>query len=560
MQLSENIRNDLPASIVVFFVAVPLCLGIALASGAPLFSGLIAGIVGGLLVGALSGSALGVSGPAAGLAVIVVEAIRTLGSFEAFLVAVVLAGFIQLGLGAARAGVLGYFFPSSVVKGMLSGIGLLIAFKQIPHALGWDSDPEGDLSFFQLDGENTFSEILRAMEHVDATALAISIVALAILVFWERIPASYGRFVQFVKGPLVAVVFGITCQLVLRKVAPDLALGDANLVSVPVARDWTEMKALFVGPDWSQLGNGAVYVTAVTLAVVASLETLLSVEAIDKLDPLKRVTPTNRELLAQGSGNVVSGLLGGLPVTQVIVRSSANVQSGGRTKVSAILHGVLLLVFTFAFPGMLNLIPLSVLASILFVVGYKLARPSLFVSMYEQGMSQFVPFAVTIVGMLVTDLLTGVFLGFAVAVIVILHRSYLNSHFLHVETRDEADGRHRVRIRLAEEVTFLNRGAILRELSEIPDGSEVTIDRSQSVWVDPDVEEILEDFEASAGERGIRIRTIHRSSDGDVDRPGLDGGRRSSSTEGVVRDVQAHEGESGLDDARFREEASAGGK
>lgn len=504
----RNLRRDVPASIVVFFVAVPLCLGIALASGAPLFSGLIAGIVGGIVVGLLSGSPLGVSGPAAGLAVIVFGAIQTLGSFETFLLSVVLAGALQIVMGLARAGVAAYFFPSSVIKGMLSGIGLLIILKQIPHALGWDADPEGNLSLFQPDGETTFSGLLRAAENVDPSALIVSSSALAILILWDKVLGPRVRIFQLVQGPLVAVSFGILYQLLALRFAPTWALGAQHLVSVPVVESLSELTSLFIGPDWSQLGNPAVYLTAATLAVVASIETLLCVEAADKMDPEKRVTPTNRELLAQGAGNMVSGLVGGLPVTQVIVRSSANIQSGARSKVSTILHGVLLLVFVLALPELLNLVPLAVLASILLVVGYKLATPSLFSSMYRLGPSQFMPFAVTIVAILLTDLLQGVALGLGVAVMWILHRSYLNAHFVEIEERDDPGEHHRVHLRLAEEVSFLNRGAIRKVLSEIPERSRVTIDLRGTVSIDHDILEILDDFAASAASRDIVVEAL----------------------------------------------------
>lgn len=504
----NNLRHDIPAGIVTLCVAVPLCLGIALASGAPLFSGLIAGIIGGILVGALSGSALGVSGPAAGLAVIVLEAIHSLGSFQAFLVAVFFAGILQILFGIVRAGVLGYFFPSAAIKGMLSGIGLLIILKQIPHSVGWDSDPEGDFSFFQSDGETTLSAVFRSAENIEPSALLVALVALGILIFWEKILTVRGRIFQLIQGPLVAVGFGILYQIFATRFAPGWALGREHLVNVPVAQNISELTALFVGPDWTQIANPAVYVTAVTLAVVASLETLLCLEATDKLDPQKRVTPANRELLAQGAGNMLAGLIGGLPVTQVIVRSSANIQANGRSKTSTIIHGFLLLIFAFALPKVLNFIPLAVLASILLVVGYKLAKPALFVSMYRLGPAQFIPYVVTVVGILSTDLLTGVILGVVVAVLVILHRSYLNSHFLHVESSDEPGVRHQVRLRLSEEVTFLNRGAILRELSSIPDDSHVIVDLSATVSIDHDVLEILGDFEASSESRQISVETI----------------------------------------------------
>lgn len=511
MQGFQHLRSDVPAGIVVFFVAVPLCLGIALASGAPLFSGLIAGIVGGIVVGALSGSSLGVSGPAAGLAVIVASAIEKLGSFEAFLVAVVLGGVIQIALGAARAGVLAYFFPSAVIKGMLAGIGLLIILKQIPHAIGWDVVPEGDEAFLQSDGGNTFSVILRAFEHVDASALLVASVALGILILWDKVLIHRAKIFQLVQGPLVAVCFGIGFQILALRFAPEWALGGSHLVQIPVLQGLSEAGSLLILPDWSQLANPNLYGIALTLAVVASLETLLCVEATDKLDPEKRVTPTNRELVAQGVGNALSGLVGGLPVTQVIVRSSANIQSGARSKGSAIIHGFLLLFAVLLMASVLNLVPLAVLASILFIVGYKLAKPALFLTMYRLGPTQFGPFIVTIIAILATDLLTGVLLGLALGVLVVLHRNYVNSHSVDIEEHDEADSGHRVSLRLAEHVSFLSRGAILRQLSEIPDGSHVVIDLSRTLSIDYDVLEILRDFGESAGRRGLDVQTIPQS-------------------------------------------------
>ncbi len=514
----DTLKRDLPASVVVFFVAVPLCLGIALASGAPLISGIVAGIVGGLVVGSISGSPLGVSGPAAGLAVIVLSAIDSLGSFEIFLVAVVIAGGIQILLGFARSGVLAYFFPSSVIKGMLAGIGVLIVLKQIPHAVGHDSNPEGNFSFVQPDGENTFTSFSVMLGDFSAGAILVSIVCLAILLVWETRLVKRFRFAQVVQGPLVAVIFGIGYQVLVHRFAPAWSLKPEQLVSVPVAENIAGLGDLLSRPDWTHVGNPAVWVTAVTIAVVASLETLLCVEATDKLDPLRRVTPTNRELVAQGVGNATSGFLGGLPVTQVIIRSSANIQSGARTKLSAILHGAFLLVSIMTLPHLLNFIPLSALASILLVVGFKLARPALFRQMHAQGPSQFYPFIITIVGIVFTDLLTGIGLGMVAALFAILRGHYLHSHFLHLEEHDGNGGPRKVTIRLAEEVTFLNKGAILKELAQVPDGSKVTIDTTGSVFVDHDVIEIIEDFEASAERRQIQVVHLDRSEPSDVPR------------------------------------------
>lgn len=500
----QHLRNDIPAGIVVFFVAVPLCLGIALASGAPLFAGLIAGIVGGILVGALSGSQAGVSGPAAGLAVIVLAAIQDLG-YEAFLMAVVLAGIIQIAMGMGRAGFVAYFFPSAVIKGMLSGIGIIIVLKQIPHALGHDSDPEGQLSFAQPDGETTFSALTRMLEDFQLGAIVISLVSLAILVFWETVLMKRSRIFQLIQGPLVVVAFGIAFQLVASQWMPALALDPSHLVTVPIASTFDEVVNLFTFPDWSSIFTGAVWVTAITMAVVASLETLLCVEATDKLDEQKRVTPTNRELLAQGAGNMVSGAIGGLPITQVIVRSSANIQSGARTKMSAIVHGVLLLGFVALLPGLLNLIPLAALASILFVVGYKLAKPSLFKQIYASGMDQFVPFVVTIAGIVFTDLLLGICLGLVCAVFMILRRNFIGAFDFHIRDVEAADHSHHVTIRLNDEVSFLARASMVSALGSIPDGAHVVIDETDNVHMDPDVREVLEEFKATARFRSITV-------------------------------------------------------
>jgi MFS superfamily sulfate permease-like transporter len=508
MTSKPDFRRDLPAGIVVFFVAVPLCLGIALASGAPLLSGLIAGIIGGVVVGALSGSALGVSGPAAGLAVIVASSIESLGSFQAFLLAVVLGGVIQMGLGLGRAGVLAYFFPTAVVKGMLSGIGLLIILKQIPHAVGWGADPEVDFRFLQVNGETTLSEIWLAVTNFAPSAVIVAAVSLTILIVWDQVLIKRGKIFQLIQGPLVAVVVGILYQVVTLRVAPEWALQDNQLVKIPVFEGFPDVVAALTGPDWSQLANPAVYVTAITIAIVASLETLLCVEATDKLDLVKRVTPANRELLAQGAGNTLSGLVGGLPITQVIVRSSANIQSGAASKVSAIWHGILLLLAVLFAARLMNLVPLCALAAILLVVGYKLAKPSVFKEIYELGPAQSIPFMTTILAILATDLLTGVFLGLGVGLLGVLYRAYANSHWVEVRESDDEQAIHHVDVQLGEHVSFLSRGAILRQLSDIPDGSLVVLDMSRTHGMDHDVKEILDDFQQSAESRNLKVEII----------------------------------------------------
>jgi MFS superfamily sulfate permease-like transporter len=510
MNLFKNYKKDLPASIVVLFVAIPLCLGIALASGAPLLSGIIAGIVGGIIVGSMSGSNLGVSGPAAGLAIIVFNSITSLGSFDIFLLSVVIAGIIQLLLGLLKAGVIGYYFPSSVIKGMLTGIGIVIILKQIPHFFGYDQDFEGDLAFMQPDGHTTISELIYMLDFITPSSLIVAILSLAIIIYWDSKLAKKHSFFKLVQGPIVAVAIGGLYQLLTTKYWPDLALSSVHLVNVPEPASLTEFLQLFTTPDFSQILNPQVYIIAITIAVVASLETLLSVEATDKLDSHKRVTPTNRELLAQGTGNIVSGLIGGLPITQVIVRSSANVQSGGQSKLSTILHGFFILILVISIPSILNLIPLAVLASILIIVGYKLAKPSLFLHMYKQGKDQFAPFIVTVLGLVFTDLLTGIGLGLVVGVFIILRRNYKNSHFMHLEDKIDEEEHHKISITLSEEVTFLNKAAILAELSRILPNSHVTIDMSKSHSIDYDVLEIIDNFKRIAPENNIDLILIGR--------------------------------------------------
>lgn len=510
----KYIKNDLPSSVVVFFVALPLCLGIALASGAPLFSGVIAGIIGGIVVGSLSGSKIGVSGPAAGLAAIVLTAIGTLGGYENFLVAVVLGGIIQLIFGFLKAGVIGYYFPSSVIKGMLTGIGIIIILKQIPHFFGYDADPEGDFAFKQMDGENSFSEIINTFNYIKPGSALIGFIGLGILLLWDKVLSKKGKIFQIIQGPLVAVAVGIIFYVITQS-NETLFISQSHLVSVPVPEDASSFLNQFSFPNFAAITNPEIWIVAFTIALVASLETLLCVEATDKLDPHKNVTPTNRELLAQGTGNILSGLVGGLPITQVIVRSSANIQSGGRTKLSAIIHGLLLLISVIIIPRLLNMIPLSVLAAILLIVGYKLAKPGLFKQMYHLGWKQWVPFSVTVFGIVFTDLLVGIGLGLGVGIIVILIKSYQNSHFLHIE--DKSNGKHKIKMTLAEEVTFFNKGAILKELDSLPRDTYLELDVRKTRYLDNDIIEILEDFAFKAKERHIDIKLI--SERGDIENP-----------------------------------------
>jgi MFS superfamily sulfate permease-like transporter len=501
LSLLKSLRYDIPSSLVVFFVALPLCLGIALASNAPLYAGLISGIIGGLLVGAFSNSSIGVSGPAAGLVVVIYMAIQRLGSFEEFLVAVVLAGLLQIILGVAGAGIVRYYFPTSVIKGMLSAIGIIIILKQLPHTVGYDADYVGDLSFRQADGYNTFSELSHMLGYITPAAVVVSVISMSILLLWELYLHKKHYIFRLIQGPVVAVAAGIAYELITNKYFPDWSLNADHLVSVPVAGSVQGFLNNLVFPDWSALSNPDLWVVAATLVIIASLETLLSVEATDRLDPFGRKTDSNRELIAQGIGNFVAGLIGGLPVTQVILRSSANVQSGARTKMSTLFHGAWLAICVLFFPHILNLIPLAVLAAILIVIGFKLSRPGLFRQMYRLGYTQFLPFTATILGVVFTDLLKGIGIGLVVAVMMILRNSYRNSHAVHKESDD---GKH-IRIYLSEELTFLNKPAIAKELEKIQDGSHVIIDKSRSLFVDYDVMEILNRFVAEAPARNIKL-------------------------------------------------------
>lgn len=503
----SNISADVPASIVVFLVAMPLCLGIALASGAPAFSGIIAGIIGGVLVTLISGSQVGVSGPAAGLAVIVSDAITDLGGWDAlpiFFLAVMISGVFQVLMGLLKLGIIGYYFPNSVIKGMLCGIGLVIFFKQFPHALGYNGDPEGDLSFWQIDGHNTLSELMYMFQQINMGSLIIAVVGIAVLVLWEQAFIKKISLFQWVKGPLVVVLLGILLNLLFQKtglfyLSPDM------LVQLDVPGTAHDFIGQFSLPDFSAIGNSKVWMIGGTIAVVASLETLLCVEATDKLDPLKRVTPTNRELIAQGAGNIAAGFVGGLPITQVIVRSSANIQSGGRTKLVAFLHGVLILLSVMFIPKVLNMIPFASLAAILFQVGYKLAKPSIFKAVYAQGLGQFIPFIVTVIVIYFSDLLTGIGLGLAVGIFQILWKNFRTSHHSSITSADDADS---IEIRLAEDVSFLNKANILNALSDIPEGKTVVIDGRNTRHIHPDVVEILLDFIGTAERRNIRVSVL----------------------------------------------------
>ena len=580
-------KTDVPSGLVVFLVALPLCLGIAIASGSSAMSGIIAGIVGGLVVTMFSNSSLGVSGPAAGLVAIVGPAIVQLG-FGNFLLAVVLAGVFQFALGVLKAGTIGYYFPTSVIKGMLAAIGLIIILKQIPHAFGYDKSPEGSLAFRDADGSNTFLDIWDSIGLITPSALIITLICLAILIFWESKFMKGFKATRVIQGPLVAVLAGIILNLGFASIE-STKLKDDQLVRLPASIEFTfphfkpgeikstkmsfghgshdaghdedktavalkdagtKLKTLedtfenisdpkvaesmapaiaelrqslaTVGAGESTEEDAAgsvslfrailmIVITALTLAIVASLESLLCAEATDKLDPKRRQTDLNQELRAQGIGNVVSGLFGGLPVTQVIVRSSTNIQSGARSRFSAFVHGIFLIGAVSLIPGILNLIPLASLAAILFVVGYKLAHPSKFKSMYEQGWNQFLPFIITIAAILRTDLLIGIGIGLIASLFFILKSSYFKSLWM---TKETVDGKEVHRLTLAERVFFINKGNIQTALQTIERDGKVIVDASNTVHMDQDVLDVFNDFKTHAKFDNIEIEWIESLEEG----------------------------------------------
>jgi MFS superfamily sulfate permease-like transporter len=497
-KLLKTAGFDLSASIVVLLVALPLCLGIALASKAPLFSGIIAGVVGGIVIGALSGSQLSVSGPAAGLTVIVATAVVKLPAYEAFLLSVVLAGVIQIIFGFAKAGILGDYIPNSVIKGMLAAIGLILILKQFPHLVGYDENFEGDESFAQSNEENTFSGIISALSFFTPAAMIIGGISMAILILWERPFMKKPGFLKFVPGPLVVVVTGILINRYFQYQENGIALQGKHLVSLPIANDISSFTGFLTFPDVQYMNNPVVWSTAITLAIVASLETLLSIEAIDKLDQFKRVTPTNRELKAQGVGNIVSGMLGGLPLTSVIVRSSANVSSGAKSKLSAIFHGILLFVCVAFFPALLNTIPICALAAILIFTGYNLAKISLIRDFYLKGWDQFVPFMVTIIAILLSDLLTGIIIGIIVGLFFMVRSNFRSSVLL---VHDE----NRYLLRLRKDVSFLNKPIIKRKLERVPENSFVLIDTTRADFIDKDVIDAVNEFLFHAHLKNIKV-------------------------------------------------------
>lgn len=499
-----HLKSDFASGLVVFLVALPLCLGIAMASGAPLFSGIIAGVVGGIVVGYLSKSHVSVSGPAAGLTAIVLTAITDFGAFNIFLTAVLLAGILQLVLGFLKSGSISNYFPTNVIEGMLAGIGVIIILKQLPHAVGYDVDFEGDEAFVQADGGNTFSSLLGALDYVQFGAIIIALISLAILIAWDRVPVL--KKLKLIPGALVAVTVGVVLNEFFIASGSSLAIGKEHLVALPVPTSLEDFQNIFMFPDFTAITNPKVWVVALTIAIVASIESLLCIEAADRLDPQKRFTDTNNELKAQGVGNIVSSLLGGLPMTSVVVRTSANINSGAKSKMSAIVHGVLLLISVVAIPVILNKIPLATLAAVLLMVGYKLAKPATIMHFWHKGKYQFVPFIATLLAVVFLDLLKGVALGMVISIIFVLRGNLKRAYYFRKEEYEDGDIIH---IDLAQEVSFLNKAAIKLTLSNLPENSNVIINASDTVYIAHDVIDLIKEFKhINAVDKNINVTLI----------------------------------------------------
>ena len=504
INLFANLNSDFAAGLVVFLVALPLCLGIAMASGAPLFSGIISGVVGGIVVGYLSQSHISVSGPAAGLTAIILTAVTDFKAFDVFLLAAFLAGAIQLILGFVKAGSISNYFPNNVIEGMLAGIGIIIILKQLPHAVGYDTDFEGDEAFFQTDGNNTFSSLLGFFDYIQLGSIVITLISLAILISWDKLPAL--KKLKLIPGALVAVVVGVGVILneIFTVSGSTLAIQKEHLVSLPIPTSFEEFKNIIITPNFSSITNQKVWVVALTIAIVASIETLLCIEAADRMDFQKRYTNPNVELKAQGIGNMISSLLGGLPMTSVVVRTSANNNAGAKSKMAAIIHGVLLLISVLAIPSILNKIPLATLAAILLLVGYKLAKPATFLHFWHYGKYQFVPFIATLLAVVFTDLLKGVALGIIISIIFVLRGNLKRAYIFRKEEYEDGDIIH---IDLAQEVSFLNKAAIKSTLAKIPENSKVIIDAKDTVYIAHDVLDLITEFnEIRSKDLNIKVK------------------------------------------------------
>jgi MFS superfamily sulfate permease-like transporter len=504
INLFANLKSDFSSGLVVFLVALPLCLGIALASGAPLFSGIISGIVGGIVVGFLSKSHLSVSGPAAGLTAIVLTAITDLGAFDSFLLAVLLAGIMQLLLGFIKAGSISNYFPTNVIEGMLAGIGVIIFLKQIPHAFGYDKDYEGDLAFLQSDGQNTFSELFQVIGHIQLGSVIITLISLFILIAWTKF--EFLKKLKLVPAALIAVIVSVVVNEIFIQTGSRFSIKSDHLVSLPVPTSIEEFKSIFVFPNFAAISNSKVWIVAITIAVVASIETLLCIEAADRMDVQKRYTDTNVELKAQGLGNIISALLGGLPMTSVVVRTTANNTAGAKSKMSTIIHGILLMISVLSIPALLNKIPLATLAAVLLMIGYKLANPKTIKHFLEKGKYQFIPFIATLLAVVFTDLLKGVALGMIISIIFVLKGNMKRAYNFRKEEYQDGDVIH---IDLAQEVSFLNKAAIKSTLASIPENSSVVINASDTVYIAHDVLDLIKEFKKiKSKEENIKVKLI----------------------------------------------------
>lgn len=502
INLFSHFKSDFASGLVVFLVALPLCLGIAMASGAPLFSGIISGVIGGVVVGFLSQSHISVSGPAAGLTAIVLTAITDLGSFNLFLTAVFIAGIIQLILGYIKAGTISNFFPTNVIEGMLAGIGIIIIMKQLPHAIGFDSDFEGDQSFLQSDGNNSITSLLSIFDFIQIGSIIIAVISLFVLIIWDKVPVL--KRLKLIPGALVAVVLGIIINELFIRLGSHFAIGKEHLVSLPAPASLDDFQQIIVFPDFTGIVNQKVWLVGITIAIVASIETLLCIEAADRMDVHKRYTDTNVELKAQGIGNILSSLIGGLPMTSVVVRSSANSTAGAKSKLSAIIHGVLLFVSVITIPLLLNKIPLATLAAVLLLVGYKLAKPATFIHFWKKGKYQFIPFIATLIAVVFTDLLKGVVLGMIISIIFVLKGNLKRAYVFRKEEYIDGDVIH---IDLAQEVSFLNKADIKETLKNIPNNSKVIIDASDTVYIAHDILDLIHEFKTiRAKENSINVQ------------------------------------------------------
>lgn len=501
----KHLKSDISSGLVVFLIALPLCLGISLASGAPLITGIIAGIVGGIVVGFFSKSNINVSGPAASVALVIFTAISDLGSYEAVLLAVVLSGVIQIIWGFMGAGATAYFFPSSMIKGFLASIGLILILKQIPHAVGYNTTFQGLTSFQESDGHNTFSQLYYMLGAIHWGVVLITLFSLAIILLWDnpKLKEKF-NFFKFFPGALVAVIISVLINQVYANFFPNLYLNPSHLVQLPIADSISSFFSFFKTPDFSYITNPLVYKVAISIAFIASLESLLSTEAGDRLDPYKRQTPTNHELKAQGIGNIVAGMIGAIPVTAVIVRTSANVASGGRTKVSTITHGFIMLICVMTIPKIINMIPLASLSAILFVVGYKLTSIALFKEMFKKGARQYIPFFSTIIAVIFTDLIFGILIGATASIIILLRDNYKTPFFKEIDPNNSK----KFLITLSEQVTFINKASIMKNLEGLDDEHDVTIDASKSVNIDVDILDFIHELKNSCKINGIKLTLI----------------------------------------------------